>query len=238
MGGENHEVFEKRNREPSSPGAVRKILDRLRGENPPTPGQSGSSFPRGFPRTGSGRSAGEREWATRLAELPLLLDPQAWNAAGNEHHVWFDVSLQRVWKLAKRSRSFGVSDNLYEYVQRWEAQNFFWNDDVRIEGFLPDGRVVISQPFVRGRHIRRSDLHRRLEELGWKMYRGAGNVWASPDDQVVMKDAHEGNFVLDGEGFLRAIDVNLISMEEFLQYEDEEWFEPTHLSELLDSQES
>jgi hypothetical protein len=222
----------------SSPSAVRKVLDRVRGENSPSAWQSGPSFSGGFPEASSGRPDDEKGTTIPLKRLPP--DPLArrWDAEGNEHHVWFDVSIQRVWKLAKHSRSFGVSDSLYEYVQRWEAQNFFWNDDVRIEGFLPDGRVLISQPFVKGKHVCRAQLHRRLEDLGWKMYRGAGNVWVSSDDRVVMKDAHEGNFVLDEEGFLRAIDVNLISMAEFLQYEDDEWLEPTHLSELIDSLDS
>jgi hypothetical protein len=159
---------------------------------------------------------------------------------GNEHNCWYFEG--RVWKVARSAHAiYGVSSGPADYLRRWMHSNMFFDDDIRLEGILPDGRFVISQPFIRGTTPSTLELHRDLSGKGWVQYRNSGTVWTSPDGRVVMSEVHNGNFIRQEDGTISAIDVALHSREEWeAQLEPEEYAEaygvshvPRSLSELL-----
>lgn len=163
---------------------------------------------------------------------------------GNEHDCWYVTNSGRVWKVTRGVHAtYGVSSDAVAYLRRWLHSNEFFGDDIRIEGILPDGRFVISQPFVTGEAPTTLELHQTLHQKGWVQYRNAGTVWTSQDGRVVMSEVHNGNFIKQPDGTISAIDVALHSREEWdAQLEPDEFAEaygpdfcPQTLSELLDS---
>ena len=161
---------------------------------------------------------------------------------GNEHDCWYAIDTGRVWKVTRgRHALYGVSLNATAYLRRWLHSNEFFEDDIRLEGILADGRFVISQPFVLGEAPTTLELHQSLHQKGWVQYRNSGTVWASPDGRIVMSEVHNGNFIKQPDGTISAIDVALHSREEWdSQLEPDEFAEafgtghmPQTLSELL-----
>lgn len=161
---------------------------------------------------------------------------------GNEHNCWYMTDTGRVWKVTRGVHAIhGVSSDAAAYLRRWLHSNEFFEDDIRLEGMLPDGRFVISQPFVQGEVPTTQELHTDLAWKGWIQYRNSGTVWVSPDGRIVMSEAHNGNFIKQPDGTISAIDVALHSREEWdAQLEPSEFAEafgedhrPQVLSELL-----
>ena len=148
----------------------------------------------------------------------------------------------RVWKITRGAHAiYGVSSDAASYLRRWLNSNEFFEDDIRLEGILPDGRFVISQPFVLGEAPTTLELHQALLQKGWAQYRNAGTVWASQDGRIIMSEVHNGNFIKQPDGTISAIDVALHSREEWdAQLEPAEFAEafgadhkPQTLSNLL-----
>lgn len=145
---------------------------------------------------------------------------------GREHDVWIaETNGLRVFKLTRLpSRPYGISHSAEDYLRRWARANAILGDDMRVEGILPNGRFIISQPFVDGEHPDRHQLHQWLHQVGWLMYRNTDNIWQSPDGRLLMSEAHAGNFIQQPDGTIRPIDVALHSREEWLQQLDAEDF--------------
>jgi hypothetical protein len=166
--------------------------------------------------------AGESTVGAALrADIRLLTDlaevvPGPPASHGKEHDVWLvsGPDGQRVVKLCRlSSRPYGVvAESPSAYLWRWSRTNLVFQDDVRVEGILPNGRFVISQPFIAGEHPDRTTLHRWLNGRGWIMFQNTGNIWRSPDGRLIMTEAHEGNFLLDEAGEIHPIDVALHSI--------------------------
>ncbi len=161
---------------------------------------------------------------------------------GNEHDCWYAIDTGRVWKVTRGVHAlYGVSANAAAYLRRWLHSNEFFEDDIRLEGILPDGRFVISQPFVLGEAPTTLELHQSLHQKGWVQYRNAGTVWTSQDGRILMSEVHNGNFIKQPDGTISAIDVALHSREEWdSQLEPDEFVEafgadhkPQTLSDLL-----
>lgn len=243
LGEESSRILAERDTSPASPNTFRSWLARTFGNDNPSPSDLVENVSRGDEsamRTSESRnrrsSETQRGGVTLLPELPAGMDPGKPDYDfGKEHQVWHDYSTGRVWKVT-RNATFGKSENIRDYLTRLEAQNIAWKDDVRIEGVLPDGRMVTSQPFIEGRHPEDAkELGRFLEAAGWEQNRSRGTVWQAASGRIVMEDVHRHNFIVDGEGNLRAIDTNLVTQDEFLQYEDDEWVEPEDkMADLLD----
>jgi len=135
---------------------------------------------------------------------------------GNEHNCWYMADTARVWKLTRGAHAiYGVSSDAAAYLRRWLHSNEFFEDDIRLEGIQPDGRFVISQPFVLGSAPTTLELHQELIRSGWVQYRNAGTVWTSLDGRIVMSEVHNGNFIKQPGGTISAIDVALHSREEW-----------------------
>lgn len=135
---------------------------------------------------------------------------------GNEHDCWYASDTGRVWKVSRgRHALYGVSANAATYLRRWLHSNEFFEDDIRLEGILPEGRFVISQPFVEGEVPTTQELHQVLLQRGWVQYRNSGTVWSSPDGRILMSEVHNGNFIKQADGTISAIDVALHSREEW-----------------------
>jgi len=192
-------------------------------------------------------AAGQGAVAAALsADIRLLSSPEELvsgepSSHGREHNVWLtDTASLRVIKLTRLpSRPYGISASASDYLRRWARANAIFGDDIRVEGILPEGRFLISQPFVDGEHPNRHDLHRWLREVGWVMYRNTDNIWQSPDGRLLMSEAHAGNFIQQPDGSIRPIDVALHSREEWLQQLDAEEFAEAyganHVPETVES---
>lgn len=176
-----------------------------------------------------------------IGSLAELFDRPA-DTHGNEHDCWYDSDTGRVWKVTRgRHALYGVSANAAAYLRRWLHSNEFFEDDIRLEGVLPDGRFVISQPFVLGEAPTTLELHQSLLQKGWIQYRNSGTVWASKDGRILMSEVHNGNFIKLPDGSISAIDVALHSREEWdCLLEPDEFAEafgashvPKTLSEIL-----
>lgn len=161
---------------------------------------------------------------------------------GNEHNCWYKTDTGRVWKVTRGAHAiYGVSADAAAYLRRWLHSNEFFEDEIRLEGILPDGRFVISQPFLQGEVPSTPELHADLLGMGWIQYRNSGTVWTSPDGRIVMSEVHNGNFIKQPDGTISAIDVALHSREEWdALLEPEEFAEafgqdhrPQTLSELM-----
>lgn len=165
---------------------------------------------------------------------------------GNEHNVWMvsKENERRVFKITRGLHAiYGVSGDSVAYLHRWLNSNRVFGDDIRIEGTLPDGRFVISQLFIEGGVPSTIQLHQALQKTGWVQYRNSGTVWTSPDGRMVMSEVHNGNFIVQPDGTVSAIDVALHSRDEWeAQLDPVEFaeaygpdFRPQTLADLLDS---
>jgi len=139
---------------------------------------------------------------------------------GIEHTVWmtdrWNGEPVRAIKISrgKTLGKWGLSDHILPYVESMLASNLIFGDDQRIEGYHPDGRLWISQPWVDGEfpedEIEIADL---MEEQGWYVEK---NTWSrgyySPDGRITIKDLHEGNAIIRPDGLIMPFDVNIISV--------------------------
>ena len=103
-----------------------------------------------------------------------------------------------------------------EYLVRLGVCNEAFGDDVRLEQVMIDSdgamRVVTSQPSVFGIHPETSDLHRHLFEQGFEPMEAVDgfpttNDWFRATDRILIFDAHAGNYIQTGEGFIVPIDI-------------------------------
>jgi hypothetical protein len=169
-------------------------------------------------RAGEGAVAAARRAGIRLLTSRSAVVQGAAHSHGHEHDVWLtgESSDRRVTKITRGvSAIYGVSHSALDYFCRWSRANRVFDDDIKIEGILPDGRLVISQPFVEGEVPDTKDMHRALSRTGWLLYRNSGTVWMSPDGRIVMSEVHNGNFIQQPDGSMVPIDVALHSREEW-----------------------
>jgi hypothetical protein len=171
--------------------------------------------PRGNDR--STRSEAERnaliEWADQNALLRIR-QPGTPIGEGSEHTVTQSPNGPRVLKATLPGR-FGnttrngpglQSANPLQYLERMIADNETFDSDIELEGVLPDGRILISQPFYQGSPPTETEVETFLDEAGFTP-RPDGSYF-NEDTQQFLEDTHIGNFIKIGETIV-PIDVRL-----------------------------
>ncbi len=107
---------------------------------------------------------------------------------------------------------FKPTDSLFDYLSDHQIVNHVFGDDVRREGFYEhDGslHVVVSQPFINGRHDKSSAFISRLEQAGLQHDTGSRFfVDGGPAGILQVIDMHEDNVLFDRLGQAYVIDVH------------------------------
>lgn len=105
---------------------------------------------------------------------------------------------------------------LFDYLTDHLLANHFFGDEIRLEGFFEDQsnlQVVISQPFISGRHPVWQHLVNVLEAQGLiheKPGTNKASFWidGGPVGQVLVTDVHEDNVIVSSSGIAHPIDVH------------------------------
>jgi len=105
---------------------------------------------------------------------------------------------------------------VFDYLTDHLLANHFFGDDIQLKGLYEDQgslHVVISQPFVHGRHPSWQELVERLESQGLehespgtpkaRFWIDAGNA-----GRVLVTDVHEDNVIISRSGVAHPIDVH------------------------------
>ncbi|MBB5040585.1 putative polyvalent protein kinase domain-containing protein [Prosthecobacter dejongeii] len=130
---------------------------------------------------------------------------------GAEHHVHAHPLTGRVIKTTK-APNFGARGNLVDYLHNIAWSNELFQDDIVFEGVVegPDGpSVIISQPFIQGTSPTEPQIIAWMEAQGY--IKDGYNKWRHPDTGAVIADTHPGNFILDAEGYLVPIDLQVLN---------------------------
>lgn len=147
-------------------------------------------------------------------------------AKGKEHVV--TLQGDRVWKyqdgpalmpIAKAGKLEVKSALPSEYLDRLDLQNELFGDDLRVEGFLKNGKLVTSQSALVGTEPTEKEIEGLLKKLGWQRVPAnqqllpdklMATAWVHPGEGVVMVDARPPNFKKTENGDILAIDLMLV----------------------------
>jgi hypothetical protein len=108
------------------------------------------------------------------------------------------------------------TDSLFDYLTDLLLANHLFGDDIRLEGFcLSDEslHVIISQPFIEGRHVDGITLVQQMTQQGLVPAHKHGRfiIDAGPAGPLTVTDLHEDNAVLGTQSqLLHPIDVHFI----------------------------
>ena len=105
---------------------------------------------------------------------------------------------------------------LFDYLTDHLLANHFFGDEIRLEGFFEEQanlQVVISQPFISGRHPVWQQLVEVLEAQGMIHEKPGSNkasFWidGGPAGQVLVTDVHEDNMIISSSVVAHPIDVH------------------------------
>lgn len=165
---------------------------------------------------------------------------------GAEHFVWVTNEQDgpvRAIKITRGNRgtygNYGISHHIVPYVERIEAANQIFGDDMRIEGYHPDGRLWVSQPWIDGVHPEPSELRDELIKRGWWQDPKSlsGSSYLSPDGRIMLRDAHMLNFVKSSDGEMRPLDIQIEAeaTERMRLHPTDEAYPEHSIGALLDS---
>ncbi len=141
--------------------------------------------------------------------VPEALELANGGATGGEHLVIYDADSGRVVKLTKPHFVGYYAEDAGAYLERWALANRVFGDDVKIEGIvrLPEEgapRVVISQPFVKGRDATADEVRDFLNTHGFFEDKGR---WIHPILGINVSDTlTEGNAITRDDGSVMPID--------------------------------
>lgn len=103
------------------------------------------------------------------------------------------------------------TDSLFDYLTDHLLSNYLFGDDVRLEGFYKVREalfIVISQPFIAGKHARLKVMTAALEKLGLRSLGHNRFEVGEPGNSLIVTDIHEGNVLIDRGGNPYVIDVH------------------------------
>jgi len=137
-----------------------------------------------------------------------------------EHEVIFDHLNQQVIKITLPS-FFGNTLRLrdgavvlgpatpLEYLDRWTLSNELFEDEAGVLGLVNDPggpRIAVGQPLVVGDRPKHSEILDFMAGLSFKPLRDT-NLFFDSNRDILVGDAHPGNFLRNNEGQIFAIDV-------------------------------
>jgi hypothetical protein len=203
------------NHDPNGPKAPRRAFREITGESD-AGGDAGTGAQK---RRKSGRSlashAGFLAWAERnghrLDSSQIFAEAKLEDAPGGGEHKILATPDGRFLKFTKPGLYGANGEDAGAYLQRWALHNEVFNDDVQIEGIvtLPgehDARIVISQPFRKGRDATPAEIADYLTEKGFTEHEGR---WVHPVRGVAVWDTiTPGNVIMTEHG-ARAVDLQI-----------------------------
>ncbi len=166
---------------------------------------------------------------------------------GAEHFVWVTNEQDgpvRAIKITRGNRgrygNYGISHHVVPYVERIEAANQIFGDDMRIEGYHADGRLWVSQPWIDGIHPEPDELRKSLTDRGWYLDEASvsGSTYLSPDGRIMLRDAHMLNFIKrndDGEIVPLDIQIESEATERMRLHPTDEAYATNSIGALIDS---
>jgi hypothetical protein len=122
----------------------------------------------------------------------------------------------RMFDLETFEVFYKPAEHLFDYLTDHLLANHFFGDDIRLYGFhLADSplRVLLSQPFIAGRHPNWEEMVARLEDQGLMHERqGSQNsrFWVDGGEagRILVTDVHEDNVIVSSVGVAHPIDVH------------------------------
>ncbi|MFO1482198.1 MAG: hypothetical protein U1F71_02440 [Verrucomicrobiaceae bacterium] len=167
------------------------------------------------------QTEGLREWGKQrelfIAREAIALSSQQ---PGMEHEVIFDEERQRFIKITLpgfygntvrlRPGSAGLAPATpLDYLDRWMWSNELFEDEAQFLGLVDDAagpRMVVSQPLVVGTRPERDEIVAFMAGLGFKPVCDT-SLFFDVSRDLLVGDAHPGNFLRNAEGQVFAIDV-------------------------------
>lgn len=138
---------------------------------------------------------------------------------GDEHEAWFDEPSNR-WFKATYPNRFGLawgrdgSATAREYLTRLVLQNTYFSDDIQLIALVECDahlRILTSQEHVSGEAAPYDAIQDWFCGLGFCRIETDGRIaWYRQLENLLVADAHEGNVLLDQDGGLVPIDLNII----------------------------
>lgn len=227
---ENHLVKTDFNRQNSS---NETRIEDLTGQAAPSALElAASQFHPSLCADGQAARSSQEQWQQLLkwaAAKGLILDQEYSSperSDTSEHEVRFDEPTRRWFKYTIPGLcGFSVDWNGHEpphlrmatpdeYFQRLCLQNELFADDINLVGFWNDingggWRMVTSQPDIVGEPATRIQILEGMRDYGFSPLpvSGPNNAPAFRREDVIVWDAHPGNFVMTPEGVLVPIDL-------------------------------
>jgi len=96
------------------------------------------------------------------------------------------------------------------FLERMELSNRLFGDNLRIEGVTSDGRIVVSQRFIKGTPPTVGEIDAFMVGEGFRKI--DPYVYYDPAEGVLFLDAHEGNFVKTPDSLI-PIDAALFKLD-------------------------
>ncbi len=96
-----------------------------------------------------------------------------------------------------------------EYLERWRLSNELFEDDVRVLGLVSDyagPRIAVAHPLVVGSRPEKVEIAEFMRQRGFLPVRDM-NIFFDDDRDLLVSDAHAGNFLRNDDGQVFAIDV-------------------------------
>lgn len=96
-----------------------------------------------------------------------------------------------------------------EYLDRWALSNELFEDEATLLGLVSDSagpRLVVAQPLVVGERPQAEEVEDFMKSLGFRRVRDS-HLFLHFDREILVGDAHPGNFLRSVEGQIFAIDV-------------------------------
>jgi hypothetical protein len=105
---------------------------------------------------------------------------------------------------------------VFDYLSDHLLANFLFGDDIRLIGLAEIERslhVLITQPYVSGKHPKWNDLIERLERQGLEQESSGSSkahFWVDGGEvgPILVTDVHEDNVIVDRNGFAHLIDIH------------------------------
>ena len=137
-----------------------------------------------------------------------------------EHEVIFDHQRQVVLKvtlpgmygntLRFRNGTVGLGPATpLEYLDRWALSNELFEDEASVLGLVQNKagvRLAVAQPLVVGQRPERDEISLFMSGLGFERVRDT-NLFFDFNRDLLVGDAHPGNFLRNEDGQIFAIDV-------------------------------
>jgi hypothetical protein len=196
--------------DPNGPKAPRRAFREITGDDGRSTGADGEK------RRKPGRRVASSEDLARWAgKTDKTVDPEIFTGegaliGGGEHTIFYNGG-NRVLKFTKPGLFGAQAEDAGAYLQRWALHNEVFNDDVQIEGIvtLPGEhapRLVISQPFRKGRDATPAEIADYLTEKGFTEHEGR---WVHPVRGVAVWDTITAGNVIMTEHGARAVDLQI-----------------------------